>query len=79
MTVPSTMLDLARYPDAALRAPLNKKKQEPVTETKHNTTYHHLTCKVTKKKKRPFTVNCVYFLANFACVNICMNITRFNN
>lgn len=26
------MLDLARYPDEAFSAPLNTKKQEPVTE-----------------------------------------------
>ena len=33
LILPSTMLDLARYPADAFRALLNTKKQEPVTES----------------------------------------------
>ena len=34
LILPSTMLDLARYPADPFRALLNTKKQEPVTESK---------------------------------------------
>ena len=45
--LPSTMLDLARYPEDAFRAPLNTTKLAPVTDKKKKTNNNYiLTCPI---------------------------------
>lgn len=46
-SLPSTMLDLARYPADAFRALLNIKKQEPVTAMKRKETCLETNCTAT--------------------------------
>ena len=52
--LPSTMLDLARYPEDAFRAPLNTTKLAPVTDKK-------------KKNKQQLYFNLPYFMLHDIC------------